>query len=196
MSGTVCANICSGRKPSPSSAFPARSVRFTICREISVYVACLFLSLFVRSFVCSFVRSLVCCLLVCLFVCLFVHLFVCLFEVVPFHGRCMLSILFLPAFISLGHPCPNHLSLRDGMHICTDLTSVYTPTRKSCMRVESKPMLVNPKGKIPSTDRLQGEWTAQDSESNALPAELFRIPTSPPSHPLPSSLTSLRMSQV
>ena len=49
-------------------------------------------------------------------------------EVIPFHlrGRCMLGVFLLTAFTCLGHECQDLLSLCDGMHVCTDYTSVYT----------------------------------------------------------------------
>ena len=43
-------------------------------------------------------------------------------EVVTFHlrGWCLLGVFLLPAFTRLGHECHDLLSLRDGMHVCTD----------------------------------------------------------------------------
>ena len=43
----------------------------------------------------------------------------------------MLGVFLLAAFTRLGHECQDLLSLSDGMHVCTDKTSVYTLTRKS-----------------------------------------------------------------
>ena len=64
-------------------------------------------------------------------------------EVVTFRlrGWCMLGVFLLPAFTRLGHECQNLLSPCDGMHVCTDQTSVYTLIRKSCGGMESEPML-------------------------------------------------------
>ena len=49
-------------------------------------------------------------------------------EVVTFHlhGWCMLGVLLLLVFTHLGHECQDLLCLCDGMHVCTDKTSVYT----------------------------------------------------------------------
>ena len=54
-------------------------------------------------------------------------------EIVTFslRGWCMLDEFLLPAFIRLGHECQDLLSPRDGMHVCTDSTSVYALIRKS-----------------------------------------------------------------
>ena len=59
-------------------------------------------------------------------------------EVVTFclHGWCMLGVLLLPLFACQGHSCQGLLSLCDGMHVCTDLTLVYTGValmRKNCV---------------------------------------------------------------
>ena len=43
----------------------------------------------------------------------------------------MLGVFLLPAFTRLGHECQDLLSPCDGMHVCTDYTSVYTLIRKS-----------------------------------------------------------------
>ena len=45
------------------------------------------------------------------------------------------------------------LSPCDGMHVCTDSTSVYTLTRKRFCGMESDPMLT-PREKIPSTGKI------------------------------------------
>ena len=49
-------------------------------------------------------------------------------EVVTFRlrGWCMLGVFLLPAFTHLGHECGDFLSPWDGMHVCIDLTSVYS----------------------------------------------------------------------
>ena len=49
-------------------------------------------------------------------------------EVVIFRlrGWCMLGVLLLPAFTRLGHECQGLLGPCNGMHMCTDYTSVYT----------------------------------------------------------------------
>ena len=55
-------------------------------------------------------------------------LFVCLF------------LFLLPAFTRLGHQCQDLFS-QNGMHVCTDYTSVYTLIRKSFGGMETGPML-------------------------------------------------------
>ena len=60
----------------------------------------------------------------------------------------MLAVFLLPAFTRLGHECQDLLSPREGMHVCTDKTSVYTLIRKSFGGMESEPMLT-PKDKSP-----------------------------------------------
>ena len=61
-------------------------------------------------------------------VCLCDHLLNSTTEVVTFHlrGWCMLGVFLLRAFIHLGHECQDLLSLYEGMHVCTDMTLVYT----------------------------------------------------------------------
>ena len=44
----------------------------------------------------------------------------------PLNELCMLGV-FLLSFTDLGHECQDLLSLCDGMHLCTDKTSVYSP---------------------------------------------------------------------
>ena len=46
-------------------------------------------------------------------------------------GWWMLGVFLLPAFARLGHECQDLLSPCDGRHACTDLTPVYSLTRKS-----------------------------------------------------------------
>ena len=64
----------------------------------------------------------------------------------------MLGVFLLPTFTCLGHECRDLLSPYDGMHVCTDKTSVYT------IYSHPKKILGNgvrihviSKGKIPST---------------------------------------------
>ena len=54
-------------------------------------------------------------------------------EAVTFclHGWCMLGVFLLLAFTRLGHECQDPMSPCDGMHVCTDLTSVHTLNQKS-----------------------------------------------------------------
>ena len=93
-------------------------------------------------------------------------------EVVTFRlrGWCMLGVFLLPAFTHLGHEC-------DGMHVCTDYTSVYTLIWKTWswegnwVRTH-----VNSEEKITSTTKiLLGGGSnlqcciKQDSEPNTLP---------------------------
>ena len=79
-------------------------------------------------------------------------------EVVTFHlhGWCMLGVFLLPAFIHLGHECQDLLSPCDGMHVCTDKTSVYTFIRKSLEGMESQPKL-NPREKSPLPEKFSPE---------------------------------------
>ena len=63
----------------------------------------------------------------------------------------------------------------DGMHMCTDYTSVYTLIQKSFGGMESEPMLT-PKGKTPSIGKIlfrggsnPGRCIKQDSESKTPP---------------------------
>ena len=91
----------------------------------------------------------------------------------------MLGVFLLPAFTRLGHECQDLLSPCNGMHVCTDWTSVCTLIRKfwgNGVRTH-----VNSKGKIPSTSKLlitgrsnPPRCIKQDSKPNTLPAELFR----------------------
>ena len=61
----------------------------------------------------------------------------------------MLGVFLLPAFICLGHELQDLLSPCDGVHACTNQTSVYALIRKSLKGggggVESEPMLT-PRG--------------------------------------------------
>ena len=119
-------------------------------------------------------------------------------EVVTFHlhGWCMLGVFLLPAFTHLGHECQDLLSPCDGMHVCTDKTSVYTFIRKSLGGMESQPKL-NPRGKSPLPEKFFSEEdrthdaassrTAQHTTNWAIPAPLsvlvwFRITALPLVH--------------
>ena len=64
-------------------------------------------------------------------------------EVATFRlrGWCMLDVFLLPAFTGLGHECQDLWSLWDGMHLCTDWTSVYTLIQESFGGRESESML-------------------------------------------------------
>ena len=78
-------------------------------------------------------------------------------EVVTFclHGWCMLGVFLLLAFTRLGHECQDLLSLCDGIHVCTDKTSVYTHIQKSFgdgVRTHA-----NSKGKILSSRKFFSE---------------------------------------
>ena len=106
-------------------------------------------------------------------------------EIVTFHlpGWCMLGVFLLMVFIYLGHEYQDLLSPRDGIHVCTDYTSIYTLIPKSLGGMESEPMLTQ-RGKIPSTGKilLRGglnPWLCikQDSEPNTLPASYSDPPT-------------------
>ena len=119
-------------------------------------------------------------------------------EVVMFHlhGWSMLGVFLLPAFTCLGHECQDLLSPCDGMHVCTDWTSVYALIQKSFLEMESEPMLT-PKGKkiLYWKILLGGEsnlWRCikQDSEPNTLPMSYSDLPPCmaflPPLPPHPS----------
>ena len=80
-------------------------------------------------------------------------------EVVTFRlrGWCMLGVLFLLlTFTRLGHEHQDLLSPCDGMHVCTEQTSVYTLIRKSFGGMESEPMLT-PREKSPLPEKLSPE---------------------------------------
>ena len=74
-------------------------------------------------------------------------------EVVTFRlrGWCMLGVFLLLAFTRLGHECQDLLSPCDGMHVCTDWTSLHTLIRKSFLGNGVRNDVNNSKGKIPST---------------------------------------------
>ena len=61
----------------------------------------------------------------------------------------MLGVFLLPALTCLGHECQDLLSLCDGMHVCTDYTSVYTLIQKNFEGMESETMLT-PSEKSPT----------------------------------------------
>ena len=73
-------------------------------------------------------------------------------KVVTFrlHGWCIqgVRVFLLPAFTCLGHKWQEPLSLCDGMHVCTDWTSVYILMWKSFWGMVSEPMLT-PREKFP-----------------------------------------------
>ena len=64
-------------------------------------------------------------------------------EVVTFRSRgwYILDVFLWPALIRVGNECQDLLSPCDGMHVCTDKTSVYTLIRKSLRGMESEHML-------------------------------------------------------
>ena len=123
-------------------------------------------------------------------------LFVCLFfnptvEIVTFRlcGRCMLSVLLLPAFTRLGHESQELWSLCDGVRVCTDYTSVYTLIRKSLGEWSQNPC--DSMGKIPCTGKKKssGEDRTHDAASSR---------TASPTHyqraiPAPDSLRRPRL---
>ena len=99
------------------------------------------------------------------------------FEVVTLRlrGWWLLGVFLLPAFTRHRHECQNLLSPCDGMHVCTDWTSVYTLIRKSFGVMESEPMLT-PREKSPLPEKILLERGSnprrcikQDSEPNTLP---------------------------
>ena len=100
-------------------------------------------------------------------------------KVVTFRlrGWCVLGVVLLPAFTRLGHERQDLLSLYDGMHVCTDYTSVYTLIRRSFWG-NGVWTHVNSKGKIRSTRKCPQRriepatlWTASPSTTNwAIPA--------------------------
>ena len=87
-------------------------------------------------------------------------------QVVTFRlrGRCMLGVFLLPAFPRLGRECQDLWSSYDGMHVCTDKTSVYTVIRKSFGGNGTRNP-VNSKGKISSTGLFVGCSTSQQQAS-------------------------------
>ena len=64
----------------------------------------------------------------------------------------MLSVFLLLAFTGLGHEGQDLWSPCDGMHVCTDYTSVYTVVRKRFVEMESEPMLT-PREKSPLLEK-------------------------------------------
>ena len=92
-------------------------------------------------------------------------------EVVAFHihGWCMLGVFLLLASTHLGHECQELLSPCDGMHLCTDLTSVYTLIWKSFGGMESEPMLT-PKEKSPLLE-AQGRFEPATLHHTGEPAQ-------------------------
>ena len=56
-------------------------------------------------------------------------------------GWCRLGVFLLLAFICIRHECQDLSSLCNGMHVCTDKTSVYTLIQKNLERMESEQSL-------------------------------------------------------
>ena len=66
----------------------------------------------------------------------------------------MLGVFLLPEFTGRGLEYQNLLSPCDGMHVCTDQTSVYTHIRNSLLGMESEPMLSpRDKSSLPAAER-------------------------------------------
>ena len=82
-------------------------------------------------------------------------------EVVTFRlrGWCM------RIFTHVGHECQDLLSPCNGMHVCTDYTSVYTLIQKSFGGMESEPMLT-PREKLPSTGSSEEDCTLLSTSSS------------------------------
>ena len=83
------------------------------------------------------------------------------------------GVFFSPAFTRLGHECQDLWSPWDGMHVCTDYTSVYTLIRKSFGGMGSLPMLTPGEKKIPSTGQTHDAASRKKSEPNTLPTSYF-----------------------
>ena len=78
----------------------------------------------------------------------------------------MLGVLLLPTSTRLRHECRDLLSPCDGMHVCTDETSVYTLIRKSFKGMDSEPMLT-PREKSPLPEQFSPEeHRTHDAASN------------------------------
>ena len=112
-------------------------------------------------------------------------------------GWCMLSVFLLPAFTRLGHEYQDLLSPCDGMHVCTELTSVYTLIQKSFGGMESEPILT-PRGKSPLTGYSEEDRTyVAASCRTAIPTHYqlsYSSPPPPPPPPSPSSLAETDLS--
>ena len=109
---------------------------------------------------------------------MFSFLFLIQPELVTFrlHGWCMLGIFLLPLFTHPGHECQDLLSLCDGMHVCTDETSVYTLIQKSSREWSQNPCELQ--GKSPLNRRVRRGSNPQchimqSSEPNTLQTVLF-----------------------
>ena len=77
-------------------------------------------------------------------------------EVVTFRlrGWCMLGVFLLTAFTCLGHECQNLLSPCNGIHVCTDWTSVHALIWKSFGGMEPETMLTpQKKSPLPEAQR-------------------------------------------
>ena len=66
----------------------------------------------------------------------------------------MLGVFLVLAFIRLGHERQDLLSPCDGMHLCTDSTSVYTLIQKSFRDMESEPVLTPSEKKSPLQEKF------------------------------------------
>ena len=75
----------------------------------------------------------------------------------------MLGVFLLPAFIHLEHDCHDLMNPCDGMHMCTDHTSVYTFIRKSFGGMELELMLT-PREKFPLPEK---KFSSEDGTHNA-----------------------------
>ena len=93
---------------------------------------------------------------------------------------------FLPAFTRLGQELQDLLSPCEGLHVCTDSTSVYTPIRKSFQGVESEPMLTS-KGKIPSTGGSEEGRTRNAESRSTVSSTHYRLSYSGPKRPSDTS---------
>ena len=91
-------------------------------------------------------------------------------------SSCMQGVFLLLAFTYLGHEYQDLSSLWDGMHVCTDYTSVYSLIRKSFREWSQNPCSLQ--GKNPLYQKPRGglnlhHCIMQDSEPNTLPTELL-----------------------
>ena len=84
----------------------------------------------------------------------------------------MLGVFLLVAFTHLGHECQDLLSPCDGMHVCTDWTSVYTLIRKSFGDMESEPMLT-PWEKSPFLEKIASSRTASPTHYQQAIPDLY-----------------------
>ena len=75
----------------------------------------------------------------------------------------MLGVFLLQAFTRLGHERQDLLSPCNGMHMCTDYTSIHIVIRKSFGGMEPEPMLT-PREKSPLPEKFSPE---EDQTHNA-----------------------------